>query len=197
MRIDGRRVRLRGWMRRAALVCLGLLLHPRAGVAQPETRLLLLPLDDRPSSVRFPVQIGALAGAAVITPPIALLGRFTQPADVDGVHRWLRDWLLDPRGRATASPSVPPIDALIVSIDLLAYGGLVASRTIESATPRQAIARLTAAGDDDPLGRFETIVGMPVDQYDRRWRERITSLRNSPAAPAAGDRRPAAGRDDR
>jgi len=62
---------------------------------------------------------------------------------------------------------------------------------------RQAIARLTAAGDDDPLGRFETIVGMPVDQYDRRWRERITSLRNSPAAPAAGDRRPAAGRDDR
>ena len=129
-------------MRRAALVCLGLLLHPRAGVAQPETRLLLLPLDDRPSSVRFPVQIGAIAGAAVIIPPIALLGRFTQPADVDGVHRWLRDQLLDPRGRATASLSVPPIDALIVSIDLLAYGGLVASRTIESATPRQAIARL-------------------------------------------------------
>jgi hypothetical protein len=52
-------------MRRAALVLLGLLLHPRAGVAQPETRLLLLPLDDRPSSVRFPVQIGAIAGAAV------------------------------------------------------------------------------------------------------------------------------------
>ena len=94
------------------------------------SRLLLVPLDDRPSSVDFPVRIGAIAGSTVVPPPRERLGRFTQPADVDAVQRWMR---------TTVDAS---FDAVIVSIDLLAYGGLVASRTLESASMEQAFQRL-------------------------------------------------------
>lgn len=140
MRQVGRRIRLRGWMRRAVVIVLGLMCGAPEGTAQRATRLMLIPLDDRPSSVRFPVRIGAIAGAEVVTPPAALLGRFTQPADADAVRAWMRRQLLG--ARTTQGSATAPFDALIVSVDLLAYGGLVASRTNEHATLRQAIARL-------------------------------------------------------
>lgn len=127
-------------MRRAVVIVLGLVCGAPEGTAQRATRLMLIPLDDRPSSVRFPVRIGAIAGAEVVTPPAALLGRFTQPADADAVRAWMRRQLLG--ARTTQGSVTAPFDALIVSVDLLAYGGLVASRTNEHATLRQAIARL-------------------------------------------------------
>jgi hypothetical protein len=42
----------------------------------------------------------------------------------------------------------------------------------------------TAAGDTDPVVRFESLVGMPVDRFDRQWRERLLAVRR----PAAGVR---------
>lgn len=39
------------------------------------------------------------------------------------------------------------------------------------------IAQLTAAGDDDAVARFEALVGMPIDRFDRAWRERMGRLR--------------------
>jgi len=137
------RIRLRGWILIAALLfgvpVLGQ--GPSPGQTQGP-RLLLIPLDDRPSSVDFPVRIGAISGATVVTPPRELLGRFTQPADADAVQRWMRTTIaLAPR--RTARPrDTAPADAVIVSVDLLAYGGLVASRTLESGNVEQALARL-------------------------------------------------------
>lgn len=125
------RIRLRGWILIAALLFgVPVLAQGRSQGQSQEPRLLLIPLDDRPSSVDFPVRIGAIAGATVMPPPRERLGRFTQPADVDAVQRWMR---------TTVDAS---FDAVIVSIDLLAYGGLVASRTLESASIEQALARL-------------------------------------------------------
>ena len=79
-------------------------------------RIALVPLDDRPVCLQYPTMMAPLAHAEVVAPPIELLGRFTTPGDTDAIARWLRaqDW------RA--------FDALIVSTDMLAYGGLVASR---------------------------------------------------------------------
>jgi len=137
------RIRLRGRILIAALLfgvpVLGQ--GPSPGQTQGP-RLLLIPLDDRPSSVDFPVRIGAIAGATVVTPPRELLGRFTQPADADAVQRWMRTTIaLAPR--RTARPrDTAQVDAVIVSVDLLAYGGLVASRTLESGNVEQALARL-------------------------------------------------------
>lgn len=129
------RIRRRGWILITTLL-FGVPVLAQGPPQEPShgPRLLLIPLDDRPSSVDFPVRIGAIAGATVVTPPRELLGRFTQPADADGVQRWMR---------TTLAPS----DAVIVSVDLLAYGGLVASRTMESASAEQALARLRILGE--------------------------------------------------
>jgi hypothetical protein len=70
-----------------------------------------------------------IADAEVLLPPRELLGWFTQPARCEDVAAWLS--------------SLTTVDALIVSVDLLAYGGLVASRTTE-ATLDAARGRLSA-----------------------------------------------------
>jgi hypothetical protein len=101
-----------------------------AGWAQPAKRVLLIPLDDRPSSLQFPTRIGAIGGVTVVTPPRALLGRFTEPGHPERIAAWI---LQQPLAR---------FDAAIVSIDMLAYGGLVASRVGTSGSAADAERRL-------------------------------------------------------
>ena len=76
--------------------------------------IALLPLDNRPCNLQFPAQIAAIGGAQLLAPPVNRLGQFNQRADCDALRAWLDD--------------LPEVSALIVSIDMLAYGGLVASR---------------------------------------------------------------------
>lgn len=79
--------------------------------------ITLLPIDDRPAVGQFAQMIGAVADHKVIMPPREMLGRFTQPGDTARLEQWLK------------SQDYSKTDALIVSVDMLAYGGLVASRT--------------------------------------------------------------------
>ena len=89
--------------------------------------IALLPLDDRPCNLQFPAQIAAIGDAQLLAPPAALLGQFNQRGDCEALRAWL--------------DALPPVEALIVSVDMLAYGGLVASR--KTATDLQtALARL-------------------------------------------------------
>ncbi len=76
--------------------------------------IALLPLDDRPCNTRFPQEIAAIGGDSLCHPSREILGRFNTPAP----NAPLQDWL----------ENLPQVDALIVSVDMLAYGGLVASR---------------------------------------------------------------------
>ncbi|HEY3377451.1 MAG TPA: DUF4127 family protein [Armatimonadota bacterium] len=78
--------------------------------------LLLLPLDDRPVNLAFPQLLAEVAGERLLAPPPALLGRFLQPGNPSGLADWLRQSAAEAR-------------AAVVSLDMLAYGGLVASRT--------------------------------------------------------------------
>ncbi len=75
----------------------------------------LIPLDERPVNVRYPRMIGAIAGFDVDLPPAEILSHFRQPADCIALADWLRK-------------SAAQWDALIVSISMLAYGGLLPSR---------------------------------------------------------------------
>lgn len=79
--------------------------------------ITLLPIDDRPAVGQFAQMIGAVADHKVTMPPLEMLGRFTQAGDVARIAQWLK------------SQDFSRTDALIVSVDMLAYGGLVASRT--------------------------------------------------------------------
>lgn len=91
--------------------------------------VVLVPIDDRPATGQFARMIGAIAGVDVQTPPPSMLGRFTQPGDPDGVLSWLARQKLDESA------------AVVVSAEMVCFGGLVASRT--DATPLSvALARL-------------------------------------------------------
>lgn len=87
--------------------------------------LCLLPLDDRPVNLDDVQRLAQVAGETLLTPPTALLGRFLQPGDPAA----LADWL---------AATLPTARAGIISLDMLAYGGLVASR-MPVASPEEAL----------------------------------------------------------
>ena len=85
------------------------------------SRVLLIPLDDRPPCMQFPIKMGLIGDVEIVTPPRLLLGRFTQFGKCDSIILWLK------------TQNLQKFDAAIMSMDMLAYGGLVASRV--NATP--------------------------------------------------------------
>ena len=97
---------------------------------EPQGRIILVPLDDRPAVAQFAEMIGAIADHEVIMPPKEMLGRFTTPGDTQKIRKWLS--IVD----------YAKVDAVIISVDMLAYGGLVASRAPET-------------NQGDALGRLE------------------------------------------
>lgn len=81
----------------------------------------LIPLDERPANTRYPVMIGQIAGVEVLVPPPEALSRYRTPALPAALIQWIE-------------AHAPTLDALIVSVEMLGYGGLIASRiTDESA----------------------------------------------------------------
>ncbi|HEX8464944.1 MAG TPA: DUF4127 family protein [Abditibacterium sp.] len=97
--------------------------------------IALLPLDDRPCNTRFPLEIGAIGGSSLTVPPRHLLGRFNAPGHPAALQTWLEN--------------LPAVETLIVSVDMLAYGGLVASRK-------------TVTSHETALARLETL---------KKWRQ--------------------------
>ena len=94
-------------------------------------RIALLPLDERPVNITLPRQVAAIARAELLLPPRAALPDMRKPGDTGELGGWLE--LI--AGQA---------DALIVSLDMLCYGGLIASRTSDDLLPAA-------------LGRLETL----------------------------------------
>jgi hypothetical protein len=78
-------------------------------------RIGLLPLDERPVNTRYVAMIAAIAGVEVLMPPTELLPKIRQPARAPALAAWLHD-------------VAAGLDALIVSCELLGYGGLILSR---------------------------------------------------------------------
>ncbi|MGH9839835.1 MAG: DUF4127 family protein [Blastocatellia bacterium] len=78
--------------------------------------IVLVPIDDRPAVGQFAEMVGAIADHKVTMPPREMLGRFTAPGDTTKIAEWLR------------AQDYSKVDALIVSVDMLCYGGLIASR---------------------------------------------------------------------
>jgi len=91
--------------------------------------IAFVPLDDRPVTYQLPVALGTIAGQRVVTPPRALLGNYLQPGDGDAILAWLN------------SPETDGANALVASLDMIAYGGLVAAR-VPDVSAGDAYARL-------------------------------------------------------
>ncbi len=97
--------------------------------AKTSSRVLLIPLDDRPPCLQFPVRMGAIGDAEIVTPPRELLGRFTEFGKSDEIIKWIK------------TQNLKSFDAAIVSVDMLAYGGLVAMR-VNQTDEQTALRRL-------------------------------------------------------
>lgn len=78
--------------------------------------ILLVPLDSRPAAGQFAQLIGRIASEDVRLPPYDTLGRFVNAGYPEQVLQWLT---LQDIGKART---------LIVSADMICYGGLIASR---------------------------------------------------------------------
>jgi hypothetical protein len=96
--------------------------------AQAE-RILLVPLDSRPAAGQFAQMIAHMANADVRMPEYSTLGRFTTPGSCSAILNWLQTQNYD------------DVKAVVVSADMIAYGGLIASRT-SGPTKQEALERL-------------------------------------------------------
>lgn len=92
-------------------------------------RVLLIPLDSRPAAGQFAQMIGRIAGLDVRMPPYETLGRFTDAGDPLKILQWLND------------QDLSDVKAIVASTDMIAYGGLIASRVNET-TEDDALLRL-------------------------------------------------------
>ncbi len=94
--------------------------------AIPVPALAIIPLDDRPCNRLFPRQLAAVGGWDTLMPPRETLGWFTEPGDCPSIADWV--------GETNA-------ERFVVSLDMLCYGGLVASRTLATEL-EEALGRL-------------------------------------------------------
>ncbi|MFN2449510.1 MAG: DUF4127 family protein [Candidatus Baltobacteraceae bacterium] len=78
--------------------------------------ITFVPLDDRPVTRQLPQMLAQIAGERLIEPPRRLLGNYLSFGKPDAIAAWLNG--AQPRASG----------AFVISTDMLAYGGLVASR---------------------------------------------------------------------
>lgn len=78
-------------------------------------RIGFVPIDNRPVCYTLPALIAGIDGSVeLFLPPRELLGDLKKCADVDEILAWIED--------------LKNIDAFVVSLDTIAYGGLIPSR---------------------------------------------------------------------
>lgn len=115
-------------------------------------KILLLPLDERPCNFKFPLLMPS-ADIRIIRPPRELLGNKKIPADCKEIARWVID-------------NVRDVYAVILSMDMLIYGGLVPSRLhfddARTLDERAEIVReIKKINPDAKLYGFQTIMRCP------------------------------------
>jgi Protein of unknown function (DUF4127) len=112
--------------------------------------IVFVPMDDRPVTYQLPLMLGKIAGQAVAAPPRPLLGRYLRFGEPDAIIAWL-------------NASAPRSNRYVISSDMLAYGGLVASRvpgvTYDDAYYRlQELKTLRRRAPNAWIGTFGTVM---------------------------------------
>lgn len=78
-------------------------------------RIVFIPVDERFCTRNYFLLLAEAFNLDVVTPPIEMLGRKKIPADIDAIWHWLETEIKDD-------------DILILSLDMILYGGLIPSR---------------------------------------------------------------------
>lgn len=118
-------------------------------------KIIYIPVDERPCTYKFPGLLSKSTDYQLISPPLSLLGLRKKPGNVEGIWEWLETELSQAEG-------------LIVSLDMLLYGGLVPSRThdLSEAVLNRRLAQLIAIKDKYPALKiygFQLIMRSPAN----------------------------------
>ncbi|CAI8731760.1 DUF4127 family protein [Brevibacillus sp. IT-7CA2] len=125
---------------------------------KPIAKVALVPLDDRPVNTYFPQMSARAGGVEAIMPDEDMLGHFMTPGDGEEIG----DWLIKQASK---------VDGSVISVSMLAYGGLVASRTDQQSyedalSNIEAIKRLRDKHSKMPIYVFDTIQRLAVTATD-------------------------------
>ena len=130
-----------------------------------------LPIDNRPVCYTLPVQIARLdRSIEFFIPERKLLGDLTMQADISGLFKWLEN--------------LPECDAIVLSLDTIAYGGLIPSRrspeTFEEIKDRIERLKEILATKHAKIYAFSSIMRISNNnineeekEYWARWGKRI------------------------
>ena len=129
-------------------------------------KVALIPLDDRPCCLDFPKKLGSIADVEVKSPPKEIIGKYLTPGSPQKLSEWIKNVSND-------------VDAAVVSSDMLAFGGLVASRELkiskEQAENNLKILReIREAAPQLKIYLFSIIMRLSVtvtEETERCWRD--------------------------
>jgi hypothetical protein len=95
--------------------------------------VLLLPCDTRPPTLELPLQLAAVAGVTMHTPPLQVLNQINQPGDTEKIAAWL-------------FANAPTADAAIITLETLCLGGMIPARRVSDSL-ETALSRLEVLVD--------------------------------------------------
>ncbi|HMA59694.1 MAG TPA: DUF4127 family protein [Halanaerobiales bacterium] len=78
-------------------------------------KIMFIPLDERPCNYKYPELIYKITLDNLIKPPLSILGNKKEPVAVDKLQKWILN-------------NLEGISHLILSVDMLVYGGIIPSR---------------------------------------------------------------------
>ena len=141
--------------------------------------ILLVPLDSRPPCREFVINGGRIIGREIVTPPTEYMDYYSKAGDTAAMRRWLAE-------------NAESADTVILSVDQLLSGGLLAAREAHiSANDIDTLATylrtLHAAHPSVPLHAFYILPrAIPQDGIEG-WRERRALLAYARLLGRAGE----------
>lgn len=84
-------------------------------------RIALIPIDCRPVTYNLPIDLANIINCEILVPPKEKLGYLREPADPNYILDWIEETL-------------PNVNGIIVSADMVLYGGLIPSRINNEST---------------------------------------------------------------
>lgn len=102
-------------------------------------KILFIPLDERPCNFKYPQYMAQTSNLKLVTPPMDILSKKKEAANRDALWDFIYD-------------NIASVDSAILSIDMLAYGGLIPSRihTLNSEEFKQFITKMRGLKKANP-----------------------------------------------
>ena len=123
-------------------------------------KICFIPIDNRPVCYNLAKDICAIDDdIELFIPPREFLGDITKYADTDSIQNWLN--------------SIPDTDVMILSLDTLAYGGLIPSRRINDSYDeiKNRIEKIKPCLKNKKVYAFSSIMRISNNNYNEEEKE--------------------------